>query len=206
MSARAAVAIIALCALAGCERPPAQQPRGSAAPRPEVASNATANSNANTNASNGSNGSNRNNDAPPDDDDVLPPFSLPEKPQHLSKIELKMGGRWVPVEVAKTEKQRQTGLMFRTDLEEGAGMLFVFTASDYRNFWMHETPLPLSIAYIAADGRITQIADLKPYDEDLVPSREQAKYALEVHQGFFRAAGVREGDRVEGLERAGAAK
>jgi uncharacterized membrane protein (UPF0127 family) len=130
-------------------------------------------------------------------------FFIPTEAQHLAAIDLKIGGRWLSAEVARSEPERQTGLMYRNDLGDDAGMLFVFPKDEFRNFWMHDTPLPLSIAYIAADGTITQIADMKPYDEDLTASREQVRYALEVHRGWFRAAGVREGDKVEGLDRAG---
>ena len=139
---------------------------------------------------------------PPPADDRTAPF-VPRGPQHLATIELRLNGRWLTTEVARTEPERQTGLMFRRDLPDDAGMLFVFPFDDFRAFWMHETPLPLSIAYVARDGTITQIADMQSFDEGLTPSREQVPFALEVHQGWFRAAGVREGDRVEGLERAG---
>lgn len=92
--------------------------------------------------------------------------------------------------------------MGRRDLGENDGMLFVFPRAEFRSFWMHATPLPLSIAYLADDGRITQIADMRPFDETTIESREAVRYALEVNRGWFRAKGVREGDRVEGLDRA----
>jgi hypothetical protein len=71
---------------------------------------------------------------------------------------------------------------------------------------MRNTPTPLSIAYIASDGRITQIADMRPFDETLVHSREVVRFALEMPRGWVRANGVAEGDRVAGLERAPAAE
>lgn len=92
--------------------------------------------------------------------------------------------------------------MGRRDLGEDEGMLFVYRDDGFRHFWMRNTPLPLSIAFIARDGRITQISNLEPFDEASVSSREAVPYALEVHRGWFRAHGIREGDRVEGLDRA----
>ncbi len=130
------------------------------------------------------------------------PADSDRAPQRLSAIELRVGGHRVRAEVARTEDERRKGLMFRRDLGEDEGMLFVFPRDDFRSFWMRNTPLPLSIAYIAADGRISQIEDLRPFDETLVHSREQVRYALEMNRGWFRAHGVREGDRIEGLERA----
>jgi uncharacterized membrane protein (UPF0127 family) len=126
----------------------------------------------------------------------------PEGPQHLPAIDIRVGGHLVRAEIARTEAERRVGLMRRRDLGESEGMLFVFPRADFRFFWMHDTPLPLSIAYIAADGRITQISDMRPFDEETTPSREAIPYALEMNQGWFRANGVKEGDRVEGLERA----
>jgi uncharacterized membrane protein (UPF0127 family) len=130
----------------------------------------------------------------------------PTGPQHLAAVELAVGGRTVRAEVARTETERQCGLMFRRDLGESDGMLFVFPEAEFRTFWMHNTPLPLSIAYVAADGRITQISDMAPMSDETTPSREAVPFALEMRQGWFRAAGVREGDRVDGLARAGAAR
>lgn len=140
--------------------------------------------------------------APPRPSPVGPPARNAARGQHLPAIELRVGGRPVRAEVARTDPERHTGLMFRRDLGESEGMLFVFADEDFRAFWMHDTPLPLSIAYVARDGRITQISDMQPLSDETTPSREAVPYALEMHQGWFRAAGVHEGDRVEGLDRA----
>ncbi len=103
----------------------------------------------------------------------------------------------VQVEVADERAERQTGLMGRTELAPDAGMLFVFGRERDLSFWMRNTLIPLSIAYIAADGRIVDIQDMAPLDETSHPSAEPAKYALEVNQGFFAKRGVEVGDRVE---------
>jgi uncharacterized membrane protein (UPF0127 family) len=109
------------------------------------------------------------------------------------------GGEKVEVtaEIADDKAERRKGLMGRTELAENAGMLFVYKREQPRSFWMKDTLIPLSIAFIAADGRIVDIQDMKPLDTTSHPSAEPAKYALEVNQGFFEKRGIRVGDRVE---------
>lgn len=105
----------------------------------------------------------------------------------------------VGVEIADTDAERQTGLMGRSTLAEAAGMLFVFEGEQALSFWMRDTLIPLSIAYIDAQGRIVDIQDMQPLD-DVPPhyvSAEPAQYALEVNQGFFEEWGVTVGDTVE---------
>jgi uncharacterized membrane protein (UPF0127 family) len=103
----------------------------------------------------------------------------------------------VPVEIAATDAERETGLMGRTSLPEDAGMLFVFDQDQQLAFWMKDTLIPLSIAYIDGGGRIVDIQDMQPLDETPHPSAAPARYALEVNQGFFKERGVEVGDRVE---------
>jgi uncharacterized protein len=105
----------------------------------------------------------------------------------------------VEVEIADTDAERQTGLMGRTVLPENAGMLFVFEGEQALSFWMRDTLVPLSIAYIDAEGRIVDIQNMQPLD-DVPPhyvSAEPARYALEVSQGFLEERGVTVGDFVE---------
>jgi uncharacterized protein len=109
----------------------------------------------------------------------------------------------VQVEVADDEDERARGLMGRTELEEDAGMVFVFPGDSRGPFWMKDTLIPLSIAFYAADGRIVRILDMEPCREDPCPLYDpEAAYrgALEVNQGAFDGWNVREGDRVR-LER-----
>jgi uncharacterized membrane protein (UPF0127 family) len=103
----------------------------------------------------------------------------------------------VPVEVADTDEERQMGLMGRTALAEDAGMLFVFDAEQQLSFWMKDTLIPLSIAYIDSESRIVDIQDMQPLDETPHLSAAPAQYALEVNQGFFGARGIQVGDTVE---------
>ena len=111
------------------------------------------------------------------------------------------GGEEVEVraEVADERAERQTGLMGRTELAQDAGMLFVFGWERNLSFWMRNTLIPLSIAYISADGRIVDIQDMEPLDDEppSYASAEPAKYALEVNQGFFAERGVEVGGTVE---------
>ncbi len=103
----------------------------------------------------------------------------------------------VQVEIADTDAERQTGLSGRPTLAEDAGMLFVFDQEQPLSFWMKDTLIPLSIAYISTEGRIVDIQDMQPLDETPHPSAEPAQYALEVNQGFFEEHGVQVGDTVE---------
>jgi uncharacterized membrane protein (UPF0127 family) len=103
----------------------------------------------------------------------------------------------VPVEIADTDAERQRGLMERTALAEDAGMLFVFDREQPLSFWMKNTLIPLSVAYIDAEGRIVDIQDMQPLDETPHPSAELAQYALEVNQGFFAQRGIQVGNQVE---------
>ena len=103
----------------------------------------------------------------------------------------------VEVEIADDKAEQRRGLMERTELAENAGMLFVFDREEPRSSWMRNTLIPLSIAYIASDGRIVDIQDMQPLDETSHPSAEPAQYALEVNQGFFAERGIEVGNVVE---------
>ncbi len=103
----------------------------------------------------------------------------------------------VQAEIADDNAERERGLMERTELAKDAGMLFVFDREQRLSFWMRNTLIPLSIAYIDAEGRIVDIQDMEPLDETPHPSAEPARYALEVNQGFFEERGVQVGDQVE---------
>jgi uncharacterized membrane protein (UPF0127 family) len=119
-------------------------------------------------------------------------------PQAIMTITNSAGERLeVPVEIAATDAERERGLMGRTALAQDAGMLFVFDQEQQLSFWMKDTLIPLSIAYIDTGGRIVDIQDMQPLDETPHPSTEPARYALEVNQGFFAARGIQIGDRVE---------
>jgi uncharacterized protein len=109
----------------------------------------------------------------------------------------------VQVEIAGTDAERRMGLMGRTALAEDAGMLFVFDREQRLSFFMKDTLIPLSVAFINTEGYIVDIQDMQPLDLTRHRSAEPAIYALEVNQGFFREHGVEVGNRVELPERPG---
>jgi hypothetical protein len=120
----------------------------------------------------------------------------------LPVMELKINGLVLRAEVAATEQSRTTGLMYRFSLRPDSGMLFVFSTPQPLGFWMKNTFVPLSIAFIGNDGRILNIEDMAPQTEATHNSRGMALYALEMKKGWFAAHGIGPGDRVEGLEKA----
>ena len=103
------------------------------------------------------------------------------------------------VEVASTPETRATGLMNRFSLQQDHGMLFVFEAPQPLAFWMKDTYIPLSIAFVDQRGRILNIEDMRPKDESTHSSKGTAVYAIEMRQGWFAAHGIATGDAVEGL-------
>ena len=118
------------------------------------------------------------------------------KPQSLPKVGVTVKDVTVAVELARTPEQRQTGMMHRTRLREDEGMLFAFAEADFLRFYMKNTHVPLSIAFIKADGVIDRIAGMRPEDLTTVESRVPCRYALEMPQGWFGRHGVVEGDTV----------
>lgn len=114
-------------------------------------------------------------------------------------IDTATGSVRVRVEIVDTPAARERGLMGRTELAEDAGMLFAWDEDTAGSFWMKDTPLPLSIAFIAADGGIVRILDMDPCPADPCPvydPRANYRSALEVRQGALARWGVREGDRA----------
>jgi uncharacterized membrane protein (UPF0127 family) len=103
----------------------------------------------------------------------------------------------ISVEIARTDEERATGLMFRKNLPDGQGMLFVFDRDQQLSFWMKNNVIPLSIAFIASDGYIMEIRDMQPNDLNSVKSSRSVRYALEVPQGWFNRVNVKAGDRVK---------
>jgi len=99
-------------------------------------------------------------------------------------------------EVADSDSERERGLMFRKELADGSGMLFVFASDQRLAFWMKNTQLPLSIAWIESDGTIGGIQDMTPFSLAPVESTRFVRFALEVPQGWFARSGVQVGDRV----------
>jgi uncharacterized membrane protein (UPF0127 family) len=117
----------------------------------------------------------------------------------LSTRTLTISGHKLTVEVAATPQARETGLMNRFSLQPDHGMLFVFETPQPLAFWMKNTYIPLSIAFVDARGRIINIEDMRPQDESTHWSKGVALYAIEMRQGWFAANGIGAGELVEGL-------
>ena len=119
-------------------------------------------------------------------------------PIELPTTVISINGHELTVELATTPAQRGCGLSHREELPPNHGMLFIFPDNRPRNFWMKDTFIPLSIAYLSASGRILNIQKMVPMQIDpRYPSVQPASYALEVNQGWFEANGVAVGDVVE---------
>lgn len=117
----------------------------------------------------------------------------------LPTTTLAINGHKIVAELATTPEQTTQGLMHRFSLRPDHGMLFVFDRTEIRSFWMKNTFIPLSIAFIAADGRIVNIDDMAPRDETLHWSKGPVRYALEMRKGWFAERAIGPGDRVDGL-------
>ena len=128
---------------------------------------------------------------------LLSACSRAPEPQRLPTTEIEIGGRTIPVEVARTREQREVGMMHRRKLGPDEGMLFVLPRERDLSFYMKNTYVPLSIAFIRSDGAIANIAHMEPLTLSLHKSRLPCRYALEMPQGWFGRHGVHEGARVE---------
>jgi uncharacterized protein len=125
-------------------------------------------------------------------------YTTPNEPQPpLPTVKIKAGMFVVTAELAKEPANRSMGLMFRQTMEPDHGMLFVFDRSDVHCFWMRNTLLPLTIAWLAEDGTIVSLADMKPKSDDNNCPSAPAKYALEMNQGWFKKKGLKIGSKLK---------
>ena len=136
----------------------------------------------------------------------LPASSVAQVNKDLPVIDLTIKTAKLKAEVAADANTRTIGLMNRFSLKPDQGMIFVFAQSEPLGFWMRNTFVPLSIAYIDSKGVILNIVDMKPQDESSHPSSGPAMFALEMKQGWFKERGIIAGDKVNGLDKAGRAK
>ncbi|NML45675.1 DUF192 domain-containing protein [Ramlibacter sp. G-1-2-2] len=116
----------------------------------------------------------------------------------LPRVKLSAGMHQIDAQVAATNEQRMIGLMFRKSMPQHEGMLFVFEYPSQQCFWMKNTLLPLSVAFVADDGRIVNIEDMKPQTEDSHCSREPVRYVLEMNKGWFAKKGIKAGAVLAG--------
>lgn len=121
-----------------------------------------------------------------------------QQPQQLPTVALTAGMHNVRAQLAASPDQRQIGLMHRREMPTNEGMLFVFEDASPQCFWMRNTLLPLSIAFIADDGTIVNLADMKPMTEDSHCSSKPVRYALEMNAGWFAKRGIGPGFKLGG--------
>jgi uncharacterized membrane protein (UPF0127 family) len=119
-------------------------------------------------------------------------------PQQLPAIRLSAGYHNIQAEVAQTDGQRQIGLMNRPSMSANAGMLFIFEQPATQCFWMKNTLLPLSIAFVADDGSIVNIDDMKPQTLDSHCSTKAVRFVLEMNRGWFAKRGIKAGAKLKG--------
>jgi uncharacterized membrane protein (UPF0127 family) len=119
-------------------------------------------------------------------------------PQKLPTIKLNTGMHVMQVEVAQSQEERSIGLMFRKTMPTNDGMLFIFERPSQQCFWMKNTLLPLSVAFIADDGSIVNIEDMKPQTLDSHCSTQPVRFVLEMNDGWFAKRGVKPGSKIQG--------
>ena len=116
--------------------------------------------------------------------------------QSSLKIPIYIKSKEIQVEVAKTPEERTHGLMGRRHLGKDEGMLFIFEREDYHGFWMKDTQIPLSIAFVDKEGQIVGIKDMKPLTLETHAPSQPILYALEMKKGWFSANGIKVGDII----------
>lgn len=114
----------------------------------------------------------------------------------LPRVEMTAGMHRIQAQVASTPQQRAIGLMHRREMPSNEGMLFVFEEPGTQCFWMKNTLLPLTAAFVADDGTVVNLADMKPQSLDSHCSAKPVRYVLEMHQGWFAKRGIQAGQRL----------
>lgn len=117
-------------------------------------------------------------------------------------MELTTGFHRIEAEIAANDQNRQVGLMNRKSMPQQHGMLFVFAQNNTHCMWMRNTLLPLSVAFVDADGYIINIEDMQPQTEDNHCARKPARYALEMNLGWFAQRGIKPGSKLNGIDKA----
>ena len=124
--------------------------------------------------------------------------SAQDAPQKLAQVRLNAGIHNINAELASTPQQREIGLMFRSVMPANDGMLFVFEQPRQQCFWMKNTLIPLSIAFIGDDGSVVNIDDMKPQTLDSHCSARPVRFVLEMNEGWFAKRGIKAGSRLRG--------
>lgn len=122
-----------------------------------------------------------------------------EAPQtNLQRITLSAGIHQIDTQVAMTPEQHAVGLMYRKEMPQHEGMLFVFQNPTKQCFWMKNTVLPLTAAFVADDGTIVNLEDMKPQTTESHCSLKPVRFVLEMNQGWFAKKGLKAGSRLAG--------
>lgn len=129
---------------------------------------------------------------------ALPSQAVAQEGQRLPTTQLSAGIHIIQAEVATTPEQRELGLMYRRAMAPNVGMLFVFEQPATQCFWMKNTPLPLSAAFVADDGSVVNIEDMAPRTENSHCSTRPVRYVLEMNQGWFAKRGIKPGFVLSG--------
>ena len=130
---------------------------------------------------------------------AAPPAQAQSGPQpRLPTIDLQAGIHIIKTELAVTPEQQATGMMFRKEMGTNEGMLFVNADASPRCFWMRNTLVPLTIAFLADDGTIVNLADMKPQTTDAHCSEQPVRWVLEMNPGWFAKRGIKAGFKLQG--------
>ena len=130
---------------------------------------------------------------------ICTPASAQELPQmDLPRTKLSAGVFQITAQVAQTPSERSTGLMFRKEMPQSEGMLFIFEQPSMQCFWMKNTLMPLTAAFVADNGEIVNLIDMKPHSEAPHCSSKPVRYVLEMHQGWFAKKSIKAGARLSG--------
>ncbi len=121
-----------------------------------------------------------------------------DEPQALPMVQLNAGMHMVQAQLARTPEQRSIGLMHRKSMPIHEGMLFIFEEPTVQCFWMKNTLLPLSAAFIDDDGTVANIEDMKPQTLDSHCSKKPVRFVLEMNQGWFAKRGIKAGSKLSG--------
>ncbi|MEN9587032.1 MAG: hypothetical protein RIT15_607 [Pseudomonadota bacterium] len=126
--------------------------------------------------------------------------SYAQAPQtHLQRAVLSLGMFQIDAQIAQTPEERQIGLMFRAQMPQAEGMIFIFEEPSKQCFWMKNTILPLTAAFIADDGTILNLADMKPQTTETHCSAKPVRFVLEMNQGWFAKKGIKAGSKLKGV-------
>ena len=129
---------------------------------------------------------------------ALLPAAAQDAQLNLPRVTLSAGMHQIDAQLAQTPEQRATGLMFRKEMPQHEGMLFAFEQPSVQCFWMKNTLLPLTAAFVADDGSIVNLENMKPQTTDSHCSEKPVRYVLEMNQGWFTKKGIKPGMKLTG--------